>query len=72
MDASNFITEMKSSPVADLAERWGRIEELYTKKLWHQLTVQLQQIVKLPVMQELELLNKRVLVREAAKKKFFS
>jgi len=52
MDASNFITEMKSSTVADLAERWGRIEELYTKKLWHQLTVQLQQIVKLPVMQD--------------------
>jgi len=52
MDAPRFITEMKASSVPDLAERWGRIEELYNKKLWHQLTLQLQQIVKLPVMQE--------------------
>jgi len=52
MDAPKFITEMKASSVPDLAERWGRIEELYNKKLWHQLTLQLQQIVKLPVMQE--------------------
>ena len=26
-------------------------EEMYTKKLWHQLTVELKQIIKLPVMQ---------------------
>jgi len=52
MDAPKFITEMKASLVPDLSERWGRIEELYNKKLWHQLTLQLQQIVKLPVMQE--------------------
>lgn len=51
-DVNKFLTEMKSSSNADLASKWAKVEELYNKKLWHQLTVQLQSIIKEPSMQD--------------------
>jgi len=52
VDASKFLSEAKSSATGAEAERWGRIEELYTKKLWHQLTVEIKELIKLPSMNE--------------------
>jgi len=49
-DAIGYINTMKSSTDSDLAERFAKIEDLYNKKLWHQLTLQLKEIVKLPSM----------------------
>jgi len=51
-DVNKFLTEMKSSSNADLASKWAKVEENYNKKLWHQLTVQLQSIIKEPSMQD--------------------
>jgi len=51
-DVNKFLTEMKSSSNADLASKWAKVEEHYNKKLWHQLTVQLQSIIKEPSMQD--------------------
>jgi len=51
-DVNKFLTEIKASSNADLAARWAKVEELYNKKLWHQLTVQLLAIVKEPSMQD--------------------
>ena len=51
-DVNKFLTEMKSSSNADLATKWAKVEEHYNKKLWHQLTVQLQSIIKEPSMQD--------------------
>jgi len=51
-DVNKFLTEMKSSSNADLASKWAKVEENYNKKLWHQLTVQLQAIIKEPSMQD--------------------
>jgi len=51
-DVNKFLTEMKSSSNADLASKWAKVEEYYNKKLWHQLTVQLQSIIKEPSMQD--------------------
>jgi 26S proteasome regulatory subunit N9 len=49
-DAPAYITAMKNSADSDLAERFAKIEDLYNKKLWHQLTLQLKEVVKLPSM----------------------
>jgi len=51
-DVNKFLTEMKSCSNADLASQWAKVEEHYNKKLWHQLTVQLQSIIKEPSMQD--------------------
>lgn len=51
-DINKFLTEMKASSNADVAARWAKVEEHYNKKLWHQLTVQLQAIIKEPSMQD--------------------
>ena len=37
-DINKFLAEMKSSSMAEVSTRWAKTEELYNKKLWHQLT----------------------------------
>ena len=51
-DVNKFLSEMKSTSSPDLSARWSKVEEFYNKKLWHQLTCQLQEIVKEPSMQD--------------------
>lgn len=51
-DVNKFLTEMRSGSSEEVAAMWARVEDLYTKKLWHQLTVQLEGLVKEPSMQD--------------------
>jgi len=51
-DVNKFLAEMKANSSTDMAARWALCEEHYNKKLWHQLTVMIQGIVKEPSMQD--------------------
>ena len=51
-DVNKFLTEMKANSSTDMAAKWALCEEHYNKKLWHQLTVMIQGIVKEPSMQD--------------------
>ena len=42
---------MKSGSSPDVSTKWAKVEELYNKKLWHQLTRLLQELVKEPSLQ---------------------
>ena len=50
-DPAKFLSEMKESSGSELSGQWVKVEEFYNKKLWHQLTVLLQSIIKEPSMQ---------------------
>ena len=45
-DINKFLAEMKSSSTAEVSTQWAKAEELYNKKLWHQLTKLLGSLVK--------------------------
>uniref|UniRef100_A0A8C4QFC5 26S proteasome non-ATPase regulatory subunit 13 n=1 Tax=Eptatretus burgeri TaxID=7764 RepID=A0A8C4QFC5_EPTBU len=45
-DVSAFLKEQQSQSSAELAEEWQALEELYNKKLWHQLTLRLLKFVR--------------------------
>jgi len=51
-DVVKYLGEMKDHSSPAEAEKWAKIEELYNNKLWHQLTLQLQEMVKLPSFKE--------------------
>jgi len=51
-DPAKFLSEMKESSGPDLSSQWVKVEELYNKKLWHQLTVVLQSLIKEPSLQD--------------------
>jgi len=52
-DVTKYLNEQKDAAQADkeLAAQWTKIEELYNKKLWHQLTLELETLVRHPSMQ---------------------
>ncbi|XP_030029798.2 26S proteasome non-ATPase regulatory subunit 13 [Manduca sexta] len=50
VDVNDFLTK-KQSTEPDLAADWAKLEELYNKKLWHQLTLKLLEFVKHPSLQ---------------------
>lgn len=52
-DVTKYLNDQKDAAQADkeLAAQWTRIEELYNKKLWHQLTMELETLVRHPSMQ---------------------
>ena len=50
-DPAKFLSEMKESSSPDMSSQWVKVEEFYNKKLWHQLTVLLQSLIKEPSMQ---------------------
>ena len=50
-DPAKFLSEMKESSSPDMSSQWVKVEELYNKKLWHQLTVILQTLIKEPSLQ---------------------
>jgi len=52
VDAVKFLNEVKTSGNPAEMEIWAKIEEHYNNKLWHQLTLQLKELVKLPSMKE--------------------
>jgi len=45
---AGYLSEQQAKSSGDLAAEWVSIEELYNKKLWHQLTLKLQTFVKHP------------------------
>jgi len=51
-DPAKFLSEMKETSGPDLSSQWVKVEELYNKKLWHQLTVVLQSLIKEPSLQD--------------------
>ncbi|KAL8586610.1 26S proteasome non-ATPase regulatory subunit 13 [Nucella lapillus] len=48
-DVSTYLAEQQRKSTGDVASDWTQIEELYNKKLWHQLTLKLSAFVKTPV-----------------------
>jgi len=45
-DINKFLTDMKANSTAEVSTQWAKVEELYNKKLWHQLTKLLQDLIK--------------------------
>ncbi|XP_048488025.1 26S proteasome non-ATPase regulatory subunit 13 [Plutella xylostella] len=50
VDVNDFLTK-KQTNEPSLAADWAKLEELYNKKLWHQVTLKLQEFVKHPFLQ---------------------
>ncbi|KAM3956050.1 26S proteasome non-ATPase regulatory subunit 13-like [Aphomia sociella] len=50
VDVNDFLSK-KQSAEPDLAADWAKLEELYNKKLWHQLTLKVQELVNQPSLQ---------------------
>jgi len=48
-DVSGYLTDQQRKNSGDVATEWGKIEELYNKKLWHQLTLKLLEFTKNPI-----------------------
>uniref|UniRef100_A0A914ZN95 26S proteasome non-ATPase regulatory subunit 13 n=2 Tax=Parascaris univalens TaxID=6257 RepID=A0A914ZN95_PARUN len=40
-----YLAKKKASATSDIADIWQKLEQLYTKKLWHQLTVELRGVI---------------------------
>ncbi|KAL5010475.1 hypothetical protein ScPMuIL_012780 [Solemya velum] len=45
-DVAAFLAEQQRKCSGEVASEWGQIEELFNKKLWHQLTLKLLNFVK--------------------------
>ena len=50
-DTNKFLSDIKASSTPELSTKWAKVEEYYNKKLWHQLTKLLQQLIKEPSLQ---------------------
>jgi len=51
-DVNKFFNDIKASSSPELATQWAQVEELYNKKLWHQLTLKLDSLVKEPSLKD--------------------
>ncbi|XP_020279106.1 26S proteasome non-ATPase regulatory subunit 13 [Pseudomyrmex gracilis] len=51
-DVNTFLSQKQNVADKDLAGEWAQLEELYNKRLWHQLTLKLETFVKHPVLQQ--------------------
>ncbi|CAH4034110.1 26S proteasome non-ATPase regulatory subunit 13 [Pieris brassicae] len=51
IDVNDFLSKKQSSE-PELAADWAKLEELYNKKLWHQLTLKVQDMVLHPSLQK--------------------
>ncbi|KAJ3016948.1 UNVERIFIED_CONTAM: 26S proteasome regulatory subunit, partial [Siphonaria sp. JEL0065] len=47
-DVTVYLSKAKQSAPAELKEYFGQFEDLYDRKLWHQLTVALTKFATLP------------------------
>ncbi|KAK2171052.1 hypothetical protein NP493_1108g00022 [Ridgeia piscesae] len=48
-DVPGYLAEQQRKCSGELAQEWATLEEYYTKRLWHQLTLKMQTFVKNPV-----------------------
>lgn len=48
-DVGTYLTEQQKKSSGEVATEWAQLDELYNKKLWHQLTLRLGSFVKNPV-----------------------
>lgn len=53
-NVTKYLSEEKKTSNKELAEEWGRLEELYNEKLWNELTIRLITFVKHPALQSEE------------------
>ncbi|OXU31533.1 hypothetical protein TSAR_013249 [Trichomalopsis sarcophagae] len=51
-DVSAYLLQKRNNPDRAIAEEWGKLDELYQKKLWHQLTLKLETFVLNPALQK--------------------
>ncbi|XP_059485366.1 26S proteasome non-ATPase regulatory subunit 13 [Neocloeon triangulifer] len=50
-DATKYLATQQAESPPELAAEWANLEELYNKKLWHQITLKLGTFVKHPFLQ---------------------
>lgn len=53
-NVAKYLSEEKKTANKELAEEWGRLEELYNEKLWNELSIKLLAFVKHPTLQSEE------------------
>ncbi|XP_034951257.1 26S proteasome non-ATPase regulatory subunit 13 [Chelonus insularis] len=51
-DVNTFLSQRQNVTDKELAAEWAQLEELYNKRLWHQLTLKLETFVKHPALQK--------------------
>ncbi|GLV37077.1 Regulatory particle non-ATPase 9 [Carabus blaptoides fortunei] len=51
-NVSEYLSKKQTESNKELATEWTQLEELYTKRLWHQVTLKLQTFVKQPSLQK--------------------
>jgi len=52
VDVLGYLSEQQRKSSAELASEWAALEELYNKKLWHQLTLRLGEFIKNPALSQ--------------------
>ena len=50
IDVPGYLSEQQRKSSSELAPAWAALEELYNKKLWHQLTLRLDEFIKHPAL----------------------
>ena len=50
VDVPGYLSEQQRKSSAEHAPEWAALEELYSKKLWHQLTLRLGEFIKSPAL----------------------
>lgn len=51
-DVNTYLSQNQNIADKELAAEWAQLEELYNKRLWHQLTLKLETFVKNPALQK--------------------
>ncbi|XP_017888631.1 26S proteasome non-ATPase regulatory subunit 13 [Ceratina calcarata] len=51
-DVNTYLSQNQNVADKELATEWAQLEELYNKRLWHQLTLKLETFVKHPSLQK--------------------
>ncbi|XP_076754114.1 regulatory particle non-ATPase 9 [Xylocopa sonorina] len=51
-DVNTYLSQNQNVADEELAAEWAQLEELYNKRLWHQLTLKLETFVKHPTLQK--------------------
>ncbi|XP_076242529.1 regulatory particle non-ATPase 9 [Calliopsis andreniformis] len=51
-DVNTYLSQNQNVADKELAAEWAQLEELYNKRLWHQLTLKLEKFVKNPALQK--------------------
>jgi len=52
LDVPGYLSEQQRKSSSELAPEWAALEELYNKKLWHQLTLRLGEFIKNPALSQ--------------------